>query len=787
MSRPAPHVVRFGVFEADPRSGELRKAGRRVAIQEQPFRILARLLQRPGELVTREELRHELWPSDTFVDFERSLNAGVKRLRDALGDDADSPRFVETIPKRGYRFIAPVNILDIPDAEASPRPMPVPGVPSESAPAETGPRTTRRLQVAALVLLALASGALLALASYFRAADPGTAAPQRVLTRLTFDSGLQTEPAWSPDGRFIAYSSDRAGNFDIWVQSVTGGEPIQVTKHGGHDWQPDWSPDGSQIVFRSEREGGGLFVIPALGGLERRLTRAGYRPRWSPDGARVLYAETGLPGLNVFIGTGVPGLAVGIEDIPTPLWVVDAAGEQPRKVLEEVIGRFAGHVTAAWHPDGRVSLGGRDRDKRWALWTAALDGRSPVKAEVAPAVEAAIADSELEVIGDAMAWSPSGDAFYVDGIVKEVRSVWRFDVDSATLRWRGGPHRLTTGPGTDTNLAISRDGTRVAFTTEARAGRLWKFPIDPSSGGPVGEGVPITSPEIDAWGPQLSSDGTKLLYQAERRGGQHRHEIWLKSLDEGREQLLRSDDVLPDGSGLRFGVHLSPDARRVSYGVVTRSAPAGGYVAIHDMGSGDERPLTEPASVGFEFAWTWTANARWLLGSGTRYTPGKFGLWLLPIASAPRADRDVRVVTASTDFTIFRAAASPADDWISFQALPRGRSMASTLFAVPLSGGEWRTLTEGPSWDGLPAWSPDGRHLYYLSSRGGLLNVWALRFDAREGRRVGDAFQVTHLENPRRRLGPSVAWAEIAVGTDGVVAPVLEVTGSVWMLDRVDR
>jgi DNA-binding winged helix-turn-helix (wHTH) protein len=97
------------VFELDLRSGELRKAGSRINLPDQPFRILAVLLEYPGELVTRDELRSRVWPTDTFVDFEHGLNAGIKRLRDALGDSADTPRFIETLPRRGYRFIAPVD------------------------------------------------------------------------------------------------------------------------------------------------------------------------------------------------------------------------------------------------------------------------------------------------------------------------------------------------------------------------------------------------------------------------------------------------------------------------------------------------------------------------------------------------------------------------------------------------------------------------------------------------------------------------------------------------------
>src|SRR5712672_1575809 len=105
-------ILRFGVFEVDVRSGELRKQGVRVKLQEQPFQVLTVLLQCPGEVVTREELRNQNWSPDTFVDFDNSLNTAINKLREALGDSADNPRFIETLPRRGYRFIAPVTEVD---------------------------------------------------------------------------------------------------------------------------------------------------------------------------------------------------------------------------------------------------------------------------------------------------------------------------------------------------------------------------------------------------------------------------------------------------------------------------------------------------------------------------------------------------------------------------------------------------------------------------------------------------------------------------------------------------
>ena len=108
LERQRPAILRFGTFEVDLRAGELGKPGKRIKLQDQPFRVLSALLQRPGDVVTREELRAQIWPEDTFVDFDNSLNTAINKLREALGDSADNPRFIETLPRRGYRFLAPV-------------------------------------------------------------------------------------------------------------------------------------------------------------------------------------------------------------------------------------------------------------------------------------------------------------------------------------------------------------------------------------------------------------------------------------------------------------------------------------------------------------------------------------------------------------------------------------------------------------------------------------------------------------------------------------------------------
>ena len=127
---PAPasisEVLQFGLFELDLRAGELRKNGVKIKLQQQPFQVLATLLRKPGKVVTREELRRELWPDDTFVDFDHSLNAAIARLRDALSESADRPIFVETLARRGYRFNAPVVNAAVQEADPAEAPAPVP-------------------------------------------------------------------------------------------------------------------------------------------------------------------------------------------------------------------------------------------------------------------------------------------------------------------------------------------------------------------------------------------------------------------------------------------------------------------------------------------------------------------------------------------------------------------------------------------------------------------------------------------------------------------------------------
>ena len=226
MPNPTPSSIpiRFGVFELDPRSGELRKNGVKLRLQEQPLQVLLMLLERPGDVVTREELQERLWPDGTFVDFDKGVNTAVQKVRDALGDSPDTPRFVQTLPRRGYRFIYPVERRIRPGLLRRAAPG---GQASGDAASSAPARRVVWLLVGAAITVAL----LILLAA--RVSDRREAerqGPARA-THLTNLPGRELSPSFNPAGDMIAFLWDGGGgsNLDLYIKSVGPGDPIRLT------------------------------------------------------------------------------------------------------------------------------------------------------------------------------------------------------------------------------------------------------------------------------------------------------------------------------------------------------------------------------------------------------------------------------------------------------------------------------------------------------------------------------------------------------------------------------
>jgi Tol biopolymer transport system component/DNA-binding winged helix-turn-helix (wHTH) protein len=745
-------VLSFGPFEADLQTQELKRQGVRLRLPGQSFQILAMLVQRPGQLISREELHQALWPSDTFIDFEKGINAAINRLREALGDSAENPQYVETLPRRGYRFIS-----DVTGGTAPFEPAEGPGL--------EGRRGSRRLSWALRISILFAA-TVLAGTSFFlyKGRHVPKLIAQRALTRLTFEDGLQSGVTWSPDNRFIAYSSDRGGKSDIWVRQISGGDPVQITKGPGHNWQPDWSPDGKYIVYRSESGEGGLFVVPALGGegLQRRVATFGFHPRWSPDGSHILFRTTQYLGVNRF-------------------YVVALDGSQPHEVLTEFTAPDRPlAIEAAWHPDGRrISVWVDGPELVPDFRTVPLAGGVAVKSEVPPEVARQLEGVALEGIVEwtsefAFSWAPSGRALYFPLTLRGAVSLWKMTVDPVTLR-ATAIERVTTGPGPDAELDVSPDGRKLAFTEEFQHIQTWLFPFDASRGSLTGVGRAVTPPGMSAWRVNLSRDGEKLAFSCNHAG---RSELWEMSLVNPHMTPVVADDQLrdypvwsPDGKRLVYSRYnfLTHDARLVLWSPETRN----------------EEPISDASYTAGVY--DWSPDHQWLLVSQANKETNRGEIWLLPIAAAPNAEAAGRKVLSDSAYDLSQPHFSRDGRWIVFQAVRNlPTKLDSRLYVTLASGGPWIPLTEGKHWDDKPRWSPNGRMIYFVSGRTGFFNVWGIHFDPAQGKPVGEIFPVTKFSGPALMIPLHIPSVDLSLNQDHLVLTVEQVSGSVWMLENVD-
>jgi Tol biopolymer transport system component/DNA-binding winged helix-turn-helix (wHTH) protein len=302
------HRVGFDRYELDLRSGELRKDGRKIRLQAQPFQLLAMLIDNAEEVVTRDEICRALWRTDTFVDFDHSVAAAVNKIREALSDSVDNPRFIETVPKRGYRFIGKIK-------HEAPVVMPVAKAPQGvvefafvAAVKEWGGKKWAS-GLAGVAATALAGAAILyvwlAREPAYSRRDVHENSGAMTMVPFTSYPGQETTPSFSPDGSRIAFSWDndignRTGKpgYDLYVKAI-GSETLLRLTHHPSDWiSSAWSPDGTQIAFhRLAADDDGIYVVPALGGPERKLisTNTPYDVaapiNWSPDGKWIGYAD----------------------------------------------------------------------------------------------------------------------------------------------------------------------------------------------------------------------------------------------------------------------------------------------------------------------------------------------------------------------------------------------------------------------------------------------------------------------------------------------------------------
>ncbi len=654
--------VRFGVFEADLRAGELRKHGVRIHLQRQPFRILVALIERPGELVTREDLRQLIWGAETVVDFDHSLGTAINKLREALNDSADTPRFIETLAKRGFRFIAQVEPITPPAAEpekpaalttvaAAPAALPMP----QSVP--TPPAATRR-RPGFVLISAVAVATLAAAAWLIFGQRPAPSAVVR-FSHITTDHRIypgQIEnerfPGLATDGVRVYFPDFQNGRVGLAYVLVGGGEvhrfvlPPEILRPS----VADISQDGAELLIRgmmwAETEQP-LWIAPSTGGSARRLFDIlAHDAAWTPDRRSVLYAS----GQDLFLMERASGKSQKFATLPGRAYWLRYAPDAS-KVRFTVL-----------DPKTRTP----------SIWEIAADGRNPHP------MLAGWSTPPAECCGD---WTADGGDYLFQSAHTGRPNLWGIHEPGFWHRARP-PFEITAGP-LDFFAPVPSPRGDLIFSIGANTRR-----------------------ELFHFSPATQKAESYLSNVRSARRSEHAHHsdrlTWISTTDgtlwRGKEDGSERVQLIGPPTEV-YMARWSPDDGRI---LVMARQPGTAY-KIYTVSSdgGDLQPLLEEGRNQADPDWGPEGQAV-VFGRLPDYAAE---------ATAPKdiqildlAGRSISVLPGSTG--MFSPRWSPDGRYIAAMTLDQHR-----LMVFDRTSGKWSTVADGLIHN--PVWSHDGKALYF--------------------------------------------------------------------------
>jgi serine/threonine protein kinase len=564
---------------------------------------------------------------------------------------------------------------------------------------------------------------------------------QQSLSRLTSDPGWTDYPAISLDGKFLAYASDRSGegNLDIWVQHLPDGAPVRITRHSGDDVDPSFSADGSRLAFQSSRHGGGIYVIPTLGGEERLIAPRGFSPRFSPDGMWIAY--------------GI------VEEGNGQIYVAPAAGGPATLVTAG----FYRAQSPVWSPDGRSLLFWAQRQRGapaegnvdWYL--AAVPGGPPASLSARGNV-LRVGFQAVQGLPFADAWVRDGNRILFHGSVGDSSNMWQVEISPDHQRIIGTPQRATFGTTDEAGASVTADG-RMVFVSRTIGADLWSLPIDANRGKVAGALTRVTHDATDDYDPTLSADGATLVYRSRRAG---RFAVVMKRFGTTVETVLTRlpEDHYPalsrDGTRVAYSFHR--DGKMPIFVVAASGGPP--EQVCDDCGTVEE----------------WSSNGAEILYVTTR-DPSSVGL--LSVGSSHDNEW-----LKHPGYGIYNPRLSPDGGWMAFNGRT-SRFAPAQLFVANLRASrvapekDWILINNDAD---APSWSPDANLLYFWSDRDGSPCLWAQRLDPATKRPNGEPLNVQHFHSR------GLSWKnlylgapDIAVAPDKIVFNLGEHTGNIWM------
>ena len=593
--------VRFGEFEVDVRTKELRKDGVKLKFSGQPFQVLAILLERPGEVVTREELQKRLWP-DTFVDVERNLNTAVNKIREVLGDSAESPQFIETLPRRGYRFIGELQ-------------LPVPLEPDR--------RPGRRpmwLKIGASVLAVL----VIALTTFVFYRWHRQRPPQDpvVLTAVPFTAlpGQAIYPAFSPDGSRISFAWSMGKGFDLYVKVLGNETLLRVTQHPASFVSAAWSPDGTRIAFaRRDGANSGIFVVSALGGPEQKLhstQNLATHISWSPDGKSIAFSD------------------VTAEDAYRRIYLLSTETLETKPIAINP-SCVEGEAMPAFSHNGKylAFLCFKNRDEAALYFVSVPNGKPTI---VVPHL--------ANPVGVPLLVSPWGLTWSADDtrLIYSIQGTSANELDEVWMA-TGSTKRLGLEGAFP---SVSPKGDKLAYSSLSYpSGLLRRDLLHPES--PPVKVLPSSRAQFDA---QYSPDGKRIAFASLRSGVQG---VWISDED-GSNLVQVSDPNSTSGSP-----QWSPDGKKIAFD----SSPQGRWeIYVADVAEGKARMLV--TNISGIMRPSWSRDGKWIYFGSDE--PGRAGVYRCPASGgdATLLAKDIHGLNPRESFdgkTVYFASEGPVE------------------------------------------------------------------------------------------------------------------------------